>query len=117
MVGLSFLAVHIESIIWLSIHKGLNQNLVVVLSLYEPAVACFGQQLATRAPESLLQNILSMIPVSTVRLIFGPEGEPGVQVVLPIIYNVSSVPCESNFSLTSFAVSLLLQLIHIADVT
>ena len=89
----------------------------MVLSLYEPAVACFDQHFALREPEQLLQKLLSMIPVGTERQMFGPEGEPGVQVVLPIIYSVPPTPCESNFPLTSFAVSLPLQLVHVTDVT
>ncbi|CAD6594488.1 MAG: hypothetical protein ASARMPREDX12_009109 [Alectoria sarmentosa] len=70
--------------------KGTSKNLVVVLSLYEPAVACFGPQFAMRHVGQTLQNLLSVLPVSTAMQLFGPEGEPGVQVVVPATYHESS---------------------------
>lgn len=47
-----------------------------------------------------------MAPVGTKRQTFGPEGEPGVEVVLPITFNAPLITCEFNFALTSFAASL-----------
>ncbi|KAF6219709.1 hypothetical protein HO133_003534 [Letharia lupina] len=66
---------------------GRQKNLVIVLSLYEPSVACFGQQFAMRDPAQISQKLLSIIPVNTERQIFGPEGESGVQVEVPVTYN------------------------------
>ncbi len=89
----------------LSSYVGFSANLVVVLSVYEPAVSCFGQR-HVRPATQYLQDILSMAPVGTKRQTFGPEGEPGVEVVVPITYNAPMITCESNFALTSFAAFL-----------
>ena len=37
-------------------------------------------------PNHTLQKLLAMVDVSTERQKFGPEGEPGVNVILPINY-------------------------------
>lgn len=72
---------------------------MVVLSIYEPAVSCFGERFATESTGRTLQDLLSMIPVNTDRQMFGPEGEPGVQVVVPIVFR-SPDPCKYNTSFT-----------------
>ena len=46
-------------------------------------------------------QLLSLIPVSTERQRFGPEGEPGVQVVLPITYDAPPVTRELDDSFPS----------------
>lgn len=60
-----------------------------MLSIYSPAVACFGPQYTVGIASGVQQNLLSQISVDTQRQIFGPEGEPGVQVVVPVTYIVS----------------------------
>lgn len=69
---------------------------MIVLSLYEPAVACFGQQFGMRDAVQTWQNLLTMIPVSTERQTFGPEGESGVQVEVPVTYSLPPDPRESS---------------------
>lgn len=60
--------------------SGQNQNLVVVLSVYAPYVACYGPSEPFRGAG---QDLLGMIPVSTEPQIFGAAGEPGIEVVVP----------------------------------
>lgn len=86
---------------------GQSANLVVVLSLYEPAVACFGPYFTMRYPTQTLQNLLSEIPVSTERQIFGPEGEPGVKVVLPMTFSAPPNP-----SLRASSLRLVVDVAH-----
>lgn len=60
--------------------SGQNKNLVIVLSVYAPHVACYGP------PESFRgagQDLLGMIPVSTENQTFSPLGESGVEVTVP----------------------------------
>lgn len=85
---------HLRVIIGLILYEGGSQNLVIVLSIYEPTVACFGRQFTMKVATQTLQNLLSQIPVSTERQTFGPEGEPGVQVVVPKTYSVPPTPSE-----------------------
>lgn len=47
-----------------------------------------------RIPLEPQQNLLSQIPVSTEQQTFGAEGEPGVQVVVPVTYSVPPNPGE-----------------------
>ena len=70
--------------------QGKDKNLVVVLSIYRPSVSCFRQQYYITNPDYTLQKLLAMIDVSTERQKFGPEGESGVKVVLPLNYAVPS---------------------------
>ena len=41
----------------------------------------------------ILQNLLSILPASTEMQLFGPAGEPGVQVVVPTAYHEFPDPC------------------------
>ena len=48
--------------------------------------------------DQLTQELLVMFPVATERQKFGPEGEPGVQVVLPITYSSpQNPPCKYKY--------------------
>lgn len=64
---------------------GLNKNLIVVVSLYKPAVACLGSVRQTRE-HSVGQELLDMLPVGLDNLVFGPSGMPGVQQVVPDVF-------------------------------
>jgi len=50
------------------------------MSIYEPNVACYGPPTQYRGTG---QDLLALIPVTTDPQIFGPEGEAGVDVVVP----------------------------------
>ena len=50
-----------------------------------------------KRPDSTLQRLLASLVVSTVRQKFGPEGEPGVNVVLPLEYATPTSARESIF--------------------
>lgn len=63
-----------------SLQSGQNRNLVIILSKYEPNVACYGPPSDFRGAG---QDLLALIPVTTDQVAFGPEGEPGVEVVVP----------------------------------
>ena len=77
--------------------KGQHENLLVVLSRYEPSVACFGPRFRVDFPDPVLQNLLAIIPATTERKVFGPDGEPGVQVVLPFVHTISVHARESTY--------------------
>lgn len=64
------------------------------MSIYSPAVACFGPQYTTGISEAIQQRLLSQISVDTERHNFGAEGEPGVQVVVPVTYSVPATQGE-----------------------
>ena len=53
------------------------------MARYEPIVSCIGHQDARKKADPALQKLLDRISASKDRQKFGPEGEPGVQVVLP----------------------------------
>jgi len=75
-------------LIYITSSSGQNKNLVVVLSVYEPYVACFGPSESFKGAG---QDLLGMIPVDTKTQIFGPEGEPGVEVVVPVKFAIARV--------------------------
>ena len=50
-----------------------------------------------KKPDHTLQKVLAILAVSTVRQKFGPEGEPGVNVVLPLEYATPTSARESIF--------------------
>lgn len=84
--------------------EGDGKNLVVVLSRYHPAVACFGPK---EAALTVGQDLLDLIPTDYSFTRFGYEGEPGVNVVLP--YTLM-VPFESGK--TAQCTELALPLTH-----
>ena len=57
--------------------------------------------------------LLSAPPVSTKRQIFGPEGELGVEVVLPVTFYARLIPRESG----TFRLSLLSPNFAVADMS
>ena len=60
---------------------GGDNNLAVVLGIYQPRVQCRG----TFGPEwSSCRDVLGDMPASKTKLIFGPRNEPGVQQGLPM---------------------------------
>ena len=61
--------------------QGQLGNLVVVLSRYEPRVGCYGRPIRGAASA---QDLLSLIPVTWTNQTFGPRGESGVEVEVPI---------------------------------
>ena len=67
------------------------------MSIYEPSVSCFSQQFYMKRPDFTLQRLLDSLTVTTVRQKFGPEGEPGVNVVLPLEYVTPTSARESIF--------------------
>ena len=56
-----------------------DKNLALILGTYEADVDCRG----TFAGWKSCKNVLSGMPVSTETLVFGPEADPGAQVILP----------------------------------
>ena len=50
-----------------------------------------------KRPDYTLQKLLAILAVSTVRQKFGPEGEPGVNVILPLEYATPTSARESIF--------------------
>ena len=71
--------------------EGGDNNLGVILGTYEPDVQCMGTH--TEATSCL--DILADMPATTEVKTFGPEGQPGVEEVLPI--DIAS--CTMNPSL------------------
>ena len=55
-----------------------------------------------RLPSPLLQGLLSLIPVSWERQIFGREREAGVQVAVPLTYSEPQHPCAYSTSPFTF---------------
>lgn len=73
-----------------------------------------------RDPDDTLQTLLAKIDVSTERQKFGPEGEPGVKVALPIDYATASVresicPQPSSFA-SSDQGPMALRILSVSDV-
>ena len=60
--------------------QGGDDNLGVIIGTYEPEVQCMGTHVGW---QSCLE-ILSGMPATTETKIFGFEGQPGVQEVLPV---------------------------------
>ena len=87
--------------------KGREGNLVLVLSRYNPSVSCFGPRFQAPYDDLALQNLLGVIPATTGRKIFGPDGEPGVQVVLPFTHTIATHTRMSTLQLPT-TISLLL---------
>ena len=86
---------------------------MVVLSIYNPSVSCFGRRVVIQNANNVLQKLLSRIPVGTEYQNFGPEGEPGVQVVLPVTFGSASAIARESLPLSShFPLQPHLSLIH-----
>ena len=60
---------------------GQNENLVVVLSLFQPNVVC-GPKISARGS----RHILDVLPAGFGSQVFGRARQPGVQVVVPKYY-------------------------------
>ncbi|KAM0801060.1 hypothetical protein BDR22DRAFT_962541 [Usnea florida] len=78
---------------------GRDKNLALALSRYEPAVSCFGAHFSIRDPVGITQRLLSTIPISHARQIFGRRGDPGVEVVMPKTYHARFHESHGQFSL------------------
>ncbi|MCJ1454573.1 hypothetical protein MMC28_004926 [Mycoblastus sanguinarius] len=77
------IVVAVPIVIYIADHntqKGAQKNLLVLVRLYNPTVACFG-------PSGPIKNsgqaLLDLIPTSTTQVAFGKRGVPGVDVVVP----------------------------------
>ena len=71
--------------------EGQSGSLVVVLSRYDPQVSCYGPRDHAKAAA---QDLLSLIPISWTHQKFGPVGELGVEVTVPIKIVGPETPCE-----------------------
>lgn len=60
--------------------QGLRKALVIVVSRYNPTVACFGP---VQPVSGVGQTLLDMIPTTFEKSVFGSQGEKGVQYVVP----------------------------------
>ncbi len=75
---------------------GLDKNLIVVVSLYKPAVLCLGS--VRQTPEhSVGQELLDMLPVRLDNLVFGLSGMPGVQQVVPDVFTPEATRKRISF--------------------
>ncbi|KAM0804547.1 hypothetical protein BDR22DRAFT_605878 [Usnea florida] len=79
-----------ESVGGMAKNIGGDNNLAVVLGIYQPNVQCRG----TFGPEwSSCRDVLGDMPVSKTRLTFGPRNVPGVQQGLPVAIESSDDKC------------------------
>ena len=60
-------------------------RIVVSVSLYKPNVLCYGNSVSIRLPEAI-QKLIDMIPTTSDELLFGPGGQPAVQVAIPKLF-------------------------------
>ncbi len=64
-------------------YTGNSQNLVVVVSAYNPVVTCYG---SIGAPRTAGQALIDAIPTTYNQQLFAPAGVPGAEVTLPRAY-------------------------------
>lgn len=63
---------------------GYFQNLVIVVSAYEPVVTCYG---SIGAPRTVDQALIDVIPTTYDQRLFAPAGVPGAGVIVPKTYD------------------------------